>query len=115
MYESTHSKPLPLGKFLQRVLFHAGFVTLLLGLSLLGGMLGYRHFEGMGWVDAFLNTAMLLGGMGPVDTLQTNAGKVFAGIYAMYAGLLVIAAAAVLFTPFLHRLMHLLHWKDRQP
>jgi hypothetical protein len=59
----------------------------LTGLSLVLGMLGYRQLENMGWTDAFLNAAMILGGMGPVSTLQTEAGKWFAGCYALYSGL----------------------------
>ena len=62
----------------------------LLALSLGVGMLGYGHFEGLPWIDGFLNSAMLLGGMGPVNPPLTAAGKLFAGIYALYAGLVFI-------------------------
>lgn len=81
--------------------------------SLLLGMLGYRTFEGLSWLDAFLNAAMLLGGMGPVDPPQTGAGKLFAGLYALYAGLVFIVTAALLFTPILHRLIHRFHWDEK--
>ena len=73
-------------------------------------MLGYVAFERLSWVDAFLNSAMLLGGMGPVDPPQTTAGKVFAGLYALYAGLVFIITAALVVTPVLHRLIHRFHW-----
>ena len=73
-------------------------------------MLGYMYFEHLSLVDAFLNAAMLLGGMGPVNAPVTTNGKLFAGIYALYSGLVFIAAAALLFTPVVHRVMHKYHW-----
>ncbi len=76
-------------------------------------MFGYRWFEHLSWVDAFLNAAMLLGGMGPVHPPQTVAGKLFAGFYALYAGLAFLVTAGLLFTPVLHRLLHHFHWDSR--
>ena len=84
----------------------------LLAVSLPAGMAGYIHFESLSWRDAFLNAAMLLGGMGPVNAPQTDGGKLFAGIYALYAGLAFIVAAGVLLTPVLHRLLHKFHWNQ---
>ena len=84
----------------------------LLVASLALGMAGYATFEHLSWVDAFLNASMLLGGMGPVNAPQTEAGKLFAGIYALYAGLVFIVTAALIFTPVLHRLIHRFHWDD---
>jgi hypothetical protein len=81
----------------------------LLALSLGVGMLGYGHFEGLPWIDGFLNSAMLLGGMGPVNPPLTAAGKLFAGIYALYAGLVFIVTAALVVTPILHRVLHRFH------
>lgn len=75
--------------------------------------MGYVFFEKMSWLDAFLNASMLLGGMGPVNPPQTDGGKLFAGCYALYAGLVFIATAALLFTPLLHRLMHRFHWDEK--
>ena len=63
-------------------------------------------------MDAFLNSAMLLGGMGPVNAPQSDAGKFFAGLYSMYAGLVFIVTAALLFTPIMHRVLHRFHWDD---
>ena len=72
------------------------------------------YFESLPWRDAFLNAAMLLGGMGPVDAPKTNGGKVFAGLYALYAGLLILITAGVVLAPVLHRLLHKFHWaQDR--
>jgi hypothetical protein len=77
------------------------------------GMLGYASFERLPWMDAFLNSAMLLGGMGPVNPPKTEAGKLFAGLYALYAGLIFIVSAALLFTPIVHRIIHHFHWNEQ--
>jgi hypothetical protein len=113
MYESKHQAPLSRAKFMQRVLGHFLVALVLLAGSLAFGMLGYVVFEHLSWIDAFLNSSMLLGGMGPVNMPQTVAGKLFAGFYALYAGLAFIVTAALLFTPILHRLLHRLHWDEK--
>jgi hypothetical protein len=95
------------------VLRHAAAATVLVVVSLGVGMAGYEHYEGLAWRDAFLNTAMIAGGMGPVDPPHTNGGKVFAGLYALYSGLVFIATAALLLAPLVHRVMHKFHWKDK--
>jgi hypothetical protein len=110
MYEARRDRPLPLGRFLGRLARHFGAVLVLLGLSLAIGIWGYSHFEHLPWRDAFLNSAMLLGGMGPVNAPQTNMGKLFAGAYALFAGLVFIFSAGILLAPVLHRLFHTLHW-----
>lgn len=98
---------------MQRLLAHLAVALGLLALSLVIGMAGYVRFEQLSWADAFLNAAMLLGGMGPVNPPLTTAGKLFAGLYALYAGLVFIVTAALLFTPILHRLMHHFHWDEK--
>lgn len=77
--------------------------------SLLIGVLGYHFLEGLGWLDALLNASMILGGMGPVDRLQTVGGKLFASFYALLAGFVLLATAGVLFAPALHRFLHRFH------
>ncbi len=86
MYESRHTPPLTPRRFARRMANHLGVALVVVGFSLLAGMWGYEHYERLPWRDAFLNTAMLLGGMGPVNAPQTNGGKLFAGFYALYAG-----------------------------
>ena len=86
----------------------AAFAGAVLG-ALLIGMLGYRYFNKEGWVDAFLDAAMILGGMGPVAKLDGDAAKIFAGCYALFSGLIFIGSAAVLVAPWLHGLLHRLH------
>ena len=77
-------------------------------------MWGYEHFEHMNHRDAFLNASMLLGGMGPVKIELTPGGKVFAGLYALYSGLIIIALAGLLLGPGVHHLMHNVHWDDKE-
>lgn len=112
MYETKHQPLLARRAFLRRMLQHLALAIAMLAFSLLLGMVGYRMFEQLSWVDAFLNSAMLLGGMGPVDAPQTEAGKLFAGWYALYAGLVFIATATVMVSPIMHRVLHKLHWDD---
>ncbi|HEY8960916.1 MAG TPA: hypothetical protein VIM57_01845, partial [Luteolibacter sp.] len=68
--------------------------------------------EGLSWTDAFLNASMILGGMGPVDPMKTEAGKIFAGCYALFSGLAFIGLAGLLFMPLAHRLLHRFHYED---
>lgn len=114
MYESHKQAPLTHRHFLRRLALHVASATALLLVSLLIGMAGYSYFEALAWRDAFLNSAMLLGGMGPVDAPGTNGGKVFAGLYALYAGLAFIFATGLVFIPVLHRLLHEFHWDEDQ-
>ena len=77
--------------------------------SLVIGMLGYHYLESLSWLDSLLNASMILGGMGPVNPLQTNAGKVFASFYALYSGMVLLASVGVLATPIFHRFLHRFH------
>ena len=113
MYETRKQRPISRGKFVRRLLMHLLAAVILLVISLAIGMWGYMSIEHLNWRSAFLNTAMLLGGMGPVDPPQRDSGKVFAGIYALYAGLVFIVTAALVFTPILHRVLHKFHWDDK--
>lgn len=72
-------------------------------------MCGYHYFEKLSWLDSFLNAAMILGGMGPVNVLSTRAGKIFAGCYALFSGIVFLAVAGLLFAPLVHRLIHRFH------
>jgi hypothetical protein len=113
MYETKKQRPLVRARFVRRLLVHLLGAMGLLVVSLVFGMWGYMFFENLGWRDAFLNAAMLLGGMGPVNPPQTDGGKLFAGVYALYAGLVFIITAALVFTPILHRVLHKFHWDDK--
>ena len=94
------------------MLLHGILSAVLLAASLAVGMWGYMRYENLRWRDAFLNAAMLLSGMGPVKTDLSDPGKVFAGVYALYSGLVVIAVAGLLLTPAVHSVMHRVHWDE---
>ena len=112
MYEPKTHPPIPRKRFVRRVLLHSATAIALVLVSLMLGMAGYEYFEQLPWRDAFLNSAMLLGGMGPVNAPQTNGGKLFAGLYALYAGLVFLVSAALILTPIVHRVMHKFHWEQ---
>jgi flagellar biosynthesis protein FliR len=109
MYEPHRQPLLTRAQFARRLGSHFAVAFALVLVSLAIGMTGYMYFEHLPWRDAFLNSAMLLGGMGPVDPLKTDGGKIFAGIYALYAGLVFLATAGVVFAPVVHRLLHKFH------
>lgn len=113
MYESKLDAPLARALFHRRLLIHASLAMGLIVVSLAIGMTGYCFFEHLGLLDAFLNSAMLLGGMGPVNVPVTPSGKLFAGLFALYAGLVFIVTAGLVFAPLVHRLMHRLHWDQK--
>lgn len=87
------------------------YASELILLSLLLGMSGYHWFAHFSWVDSFLNACMLLGGMGPVGDLPNDGSKIFAGTYALYAGLVFLVITALLLTPVVHRVLHRFHWE----
>lgn len=91
---------------------HALFSAFILALALFVGMAGYHFLAALNWTDSFLNASMILGGMGPVAPLETNAAKLFAGTYALFAGLVFISVAGLVLAPFLHRIMHRFHIED---
>ncbi|BCS32382.1 hypothetical protein TBR22_A15920 [Luteitalea sp. TBR-22] len=109
MYETRSQPVIARARFVRRLVQHAVMAVGFLAVSLLIGMVGYSRFEHLTPLDAFLNAAMLLGGMGPVNMPVTPAGKLFAGLYALYAGLVFLVTAALIFTPLVHRLLHRLH------
>jgi hypothetical protein len=112
MYEHRRATPVSTTRFMRRLGNHFLGVAALVGLSLIGGMQGYEHYEHLPWRDAFLNSAMLLGGMGPVNTPATPGGKIFAGLYALFAGLVFLVVAGVMLAPVIHRIAHRLHWEE---
>ena len=95
--------------FLKRLATSFALGLTLILLSLFGGMAGYHYFENLPWIDAFVNAAMILSGMGPLAQPATWSGKLFAGLYAIYSGLAVVMIAGVTFAPIVHRFLHKLH------
>lgn len=110
MFEHRSQPLLPLPAYLRRLARHGGLALAVVLGSLVLGIVGYHTFEGLAWIDATLNAAMILGGMGPVDLpMRTTAGKLFASFYALYSGLVILGAAGLLFAPLVHRLLHRFH------
>ena len=114
-YEHRKEPLAPRGVFVRRVAVHGGMGFGFVAVALAIGMAGYRWTEGLGWVDAFLNAAMILGGMGPVAELRTTAGKLFAGAYSLFSGVAFLVVVGVMFAPLAHRLLHRLHIEDGKP
>jgi hypothetical protein len=109
-FESLASR----GTFLRRLATSSSIGLLAVAISLFAGMLGYHSIEGLSWIDAFLNAAMLLGGMGPLEHERNTAGKLFEGLYAIYCGLAVISVAGIIFAPVVHRFLHTFHREGRR-
>jgi hypothetical protein len=110
-----HAQPvIPAERFMVRLAHSGAIAFALIIVSLLVGMAGYRWLEGIAWIDAFLNAAMLLGGMGPIHTPVTEGGKLFAGLYALYCGLAVILVAGVILAPIAHLILHRFHMESRE-
>ena len=111
-YERYREPLAPRAIFYRRLVINALVALALILISLVVGMLGYRFLGGLEWIDAFQNAAMILSGMGPVDELHNNGAKLFAGWYAIYSGLALIATAGVTIAPILHRFLHRFHLED---
>lgn len=109
MFEHHHEPLLPQSEFYHRLAWFAGLSAGIIIVSLLIGILGYHYFESLPWLDALLNASMILGGMGPVDPLQTVAGKIFASFYALFSGMVLLVAVGVLISPIFHRILHRFH------
>jgi hypothetical protein len=92
---------------------NACFGLLITALALFVGMLGYHHLEKMPWVDAFMNAAMILSGMGPAANLVTTSGKIFAGCYALFSGLAFIAIMVIILSPLIHQFFRKIHLESK--
>jgi hypothetical protein len=109
MFERRSEPLASASEFRQRMLRYSMFTVVMILFSLAIGMLGYHYFESLSWIDSLLNASMILGGMGPVNPLQTVAGKVFASFYALYSGIVLLASVGVLAAPLFHRVLHRFH------
>lgn len=114
MFENKHEPLLSRHEFYVRLARSAAVALAMVAASLGVGMLGYHFLEDMPWMDAFANAAMILSGMGPFGPLKNDAGKLFAGCYALFSGLLFVAAMGVVFAPVVHRIMHRFQLEEEQ-
>ena len=115
MFEPRTKPLLPRKVFVFRVLRSLALALAILGVSLGLGVFGYHVCAGLSWVDALLNASMILSGMGPVNELDTVAGKLFASFYALFSGVVFITAVAVLLAPVFHRFLHKFHLESGSP
>ena len=112
VYEHKSAPLLPSKLFFLRVLKHFALAFSLLLFSLAIGVAGYHYLENILWIDALLNASMILGGMGPVDTLTTDPGKIFASFYSLYSGIIFLAGSGILIAPIAHRILHQMHLEE---
>ena len=108
-YESMRQPLASMQRYAWRLVVSFALAMTLIAVSLFAGMFGYAHFEGMSWLDAFLNASMIVSGMGPADQLKTSGGKLFAGFYALYSGLVIVLASGIMLAPVVHRILHRFH------
>src|ERR1700730_1980152 len=113
MYEHRNHPLLSPVQFAKRVANHLLLALLIVAIALGIGILGYHSLGGLGWIDSLLNASMILGGMGPVDPLHSDAAKIFASCYALFSGLAFIGIASLIVAPFAHRLLHRFHLDQR--
>lgn len=102
-------KPISNENFIRKMILNIGLAASLLFISLAIGMIGYKYYLNISWVDSLVNASMILTGMGPVDRAETFAGKVFVSFYAIYSGVAFLTSVAVLAGPIFHRLLHKFH------
>jgi hypothetical protein len=115
MFETKGKTLLPRPSYYARLARSAAIGLGIIAIALCAGMFGYHHFEGMPWIDAFANAAMILSGMGPLAPLNTAGGKLFAGFYALFSGLAFVVVIGIVFAPVVHRFMHRFHLEmDKQ-
>lgn len=115
IYFEHNSEPLLSSQlYAKRIINHFSFGFVIILVSLLIGIAGYHFFEGIGWIDSLLNASMILGGMGPVTELKTDAGKIFASFYALFSGIIFLVTVGIIFAPIVHRFLHRLHLKKKQ-
>jgi hypothetical protein len=100
-------------KFYHNLLKAFGFAAVLIAFSLTLGIFGYHWIAGLDWVDSLLNASMILGGMGPVNTLNTDGAKIFASAYALFAGVVFIMATGVLLSPLFHHVLYKFHIEEK--
>lgn len=98
--------------FFKKLIRNLLYGILMIAFSLVLGMIGYHYFENMNWTESYVNAAMILSGMGPVTPLQTDAGKIFAGSYALFSGVIFLVIIAVIFAPVVHHFLHKFHMDE---
>jgi uncharacterized membrane protein YbhN (UPF0104 family) len=110
--EGRHAKVISRKRFVARMGLAAAAWGVLMLIALAIGMAGYSYFESLVPIDGFVNTAMVLSGMGPVEDSKTFGGKIFAGTFAVFSGFIIIIGAGVILVPIFHRVLHRFHMEE---
>ena len=111
-FESRRQPVVSQSVFLGRLTRNGVYSVGLVVISLLIGTLGYIYFENMQTIDAFANASMILASMGPLTPLMTTGGKIFASLYAIFSGFLLIGISTLMLAPVFHRILHRFHVDD---
>jgi hypothetical protein len=111
-FEQKHQPLANRWQFVRRMLLCTLLSVGMVAVSLALGVIGYRHFGRMSWIDALLNASMILAGMGPVTELKSTDAKLFASFYALFSGVVLLGSVAVILSPVFHRVMHRFHLAD---
>lgn len=113
MYERRADDLAPRSIFIKRILGSLGVALGVIAVALSLGIAGYHFIAGFNWIDSFLEASMILGGMGPVNELHDDVSKIFASVYALFSGLIVIALMGIMLSPVAHRVMHKFHVDEK--
>lgn len=111
-YERRHRPLLPRRKFLKRAALHVALAGVIVAIAVTIGTVGYASLGELPWLDAFLNASMILGGMGPVDRMESAPAKLFSALYALFSGLVFVGLMGIVLAPWVHRLLHWTHLED---
>ena len=112
MFEHKSEPIASRARFIRRMMTWFGVSLAMIAVSLGIGICGYRWIAHLTWIDSLLNASMILGGMGPVDRLDTSAAKIFASAYAIFSGLMFISVMGLILMPMVHRVIHKFHLAD---
>ncbi len=112
-FEHKNEPLLPRDLFVKRIVKHLLLGAITIFFSLMIGIIGYHYFGGLSWIDSLLNASMILGGMGPVNELHTDSGKIFASLYALFSGIIFLVTVGIIIAPAVHRFLHRLHIDEK--
>lgn len=113
VFERRQDQLAPRSIFIKRIVATLLVAFAVIAVALMIGITGYHFLSGFNWIDSLLEASMILGGMGPVRELPNDAAKVFASIYALFSGLILIAVMGIILSPVLHRVMHKFHVDEK--
>jgi hypothetical protein len=112
-FESRNEKLAPMPVFVRRLVLSTAFSAAIMLGTLSIGIAGYHWIAGFAWIDSLLNASMILGGMGPIGDLPSDSAKVFASVYALFCGLVLLSAISIALSPILHRMLHRFHLDEK--